>query len=68
MGESELQSFGKSVWGQRLLGKTLNTDFSLLSKTRTKAKYPVKTVPSSCGQHKIYKEKLRMARGKLPCN
>lgn len=39
MDESELQSFGKSVLGQHLLGKTQNTDFSLRSKTKTKEKY-----------------------------
>lgn len=39
MDESVLWSFGKSVLGQHLLGKTDNTHFSHWIKTETKAKY-----------------------------
>lgn len=39
MGDSKLQSFGKSVLVQHLPGKKHNTDFSLRNKTKTKAKY-----------------------------
>lgn len=39
MDESALWSFGKSVLGQHLLGKTDNTDLSCWIKTQTKTKY-----------------------------
>lgn len=39
MDESAPWSFGKSVLGQCLLGKTDNTDFSYCIKTKTEAKY-----------------------------
>lgn len=60
MDKSELQSFGKSIRRQHLPGKTQNTDFSLRSKTKTKAKYTLllMTVPRSYRQHKIISGKM----------
>lgn len=58
MDESEPQSFGRSVLGQHLFGKTHNTDFSLTSNIKTKAKYTITIVPRSCGWHKITSGKI----------